>query len=66
MIDSTEASKKRQTPFILFNGEEIPDTNFIIDYLGKYFNKDPYAGTSDVDRAVGRAFTKMLEDSTIW
>lgn len=59
-------SKKGQSPFILFNGEEIPDTNFTIEYLCKYFKKEAYPGVSEVDKAVARAFLKMMEENTTW
>ena len=59
-------SKKGQSPFILFNGEEIPDSNFIIEHLCKYFNKDPYPGLTEVDKAIARAFLKMIEENTTW
>ena len=66
VVDSCELSKKKQTPFVLFNGEEIPDTNFIIEFLCKYFCKEAYPGVSDVDKAIARAFIKMMEENTIW
>ena len=59
-------SKKGQSPFILFNGEEIPDSNFTIDFLCKYFNKEAYPGLSVEEKSVARAFLKMLEENTTW
>ena len=59
-------STKGQSPFILFDGKEIPDSNFIIEYLCDYFKKDPYPGLSDVDKATARAFLKMIEENTTW
>ena len=66
MIDYPGMSKKGQSPFILLNGEEIPDSNFIIEHLCKYFNKDPYPGLTEVDKAIARAFLKMIEENTTW
>lgn len=65
-IDSSDFSRKGQSPYILFNGEEIPDSNFTVEYLSKYFNKDPYPGLSAVERATARAFLKMVEEETSW
>ena len=59
-------SKKGQSPFIVFNGEQFPDSNMIVTYLSKYFGKDPFPDLSQVDRAIGRAFIKMLEENTAW
>ncbi|KAK3096269.1 hypothetical protein FSP39_025147 [Pinctada imbricata] len=66
LIDHMGFSSKGQSPFIMFNEEEIPDTNFIIEYLSKYFNKDPDEGLTSVDKGIARAFLKMVEDSTSW
>ena len=66
VIDYQGMSKKGQSPFILFNGEEIPDTNFTIDFLCKYFHKEPYPGLNVVEKSVARAFLKMMEENTAW
>lgn len=66
VVDSNAFSKKGQSPFILFNGEQIPDSNFIIEYLSKYFKKDPYPNLNACERATARAFTKMVEENTSW
>ena len=50
----------------MFNGEEMPDSNFIIEYLSEYFKKDPYAGLNNVEKSVARAFIKMVEENTAW
>ncbi|XP_053400803.1 failed axon connections-like [Mercenaria mercenaria] len=65
-IDCQGFSKKGQSPFILFNGEEIPDSNFIIEYLSKYFNKNPYPNLDASEKATARAFVKMVEENTSW
>ncbi|OWF45227.1 failed axon connections-like isoform X2 [Mizuhopecten yessoensis] len=66
VIDHSGFSRKRQNPFILFNEEEIPDTNFIIEMLSAYFNKEIYPDASSELRAVGRSFLKMVEENTAW
>ncbi|KAL4229663.1 hypothetical protein ACF0H5_010051 [Mactra antiquata] len=65
-IDSNDFSSKKQSPFILFNGEEYPDSNFIVELLCKHFNKEPYPGLNTVEKATARAFLKMTEEDTSW
>ncbi|WAQ98245.1 FAXC-like protein [Mya arenaria] len=65
-IDSEQFSSKKQSPFILFNGEEIPDSNFIVEFLCKKFKKDPYPGLGPIERATSRAFLKMTEENMTW
>ncbi|KAL3846480.1 hypothetical protein ACJMK2_017467 [Sinanodonta woodiana] len=66
VIDYNGMGSKGQSPFIFFNGKEIPDSNFIIEYLSEYFHVDPYPGLSITDKAVARAFLKMIEENTSW
>lgn len=66
VVDHVGFSRKVQSPFILFNEEEIPDTNIIIEYLSKYFDKELYPTVSPELKAVGRSFLKMTEENTAW
>ncbi|XP_021372155.1 failed axon connections-like isoform X2 [Mizuhopecten yessoensis] len=66
IIDHMGFSSKKQSPFIMFNEEEMPDSNFIIEYLSKYFKKDTYPGMNPEQKAVGRSFLKMVEENTTW
>ncbi|KAH3781477.1 failed axon connections-like isoform X2 [Dreissena polymorpha] len=65
-VDCDDFSSKQQSHFVLFNGEEIADHNHIIQHVSGVFCKDPYPGYGLTERAVGRAFMKMLEENTIW
>jgi len=55
---------KGQIPYIELNGEQIPDSNIIINVLKEKFNVDPDEGVSEGDLAVGHAATMMLEHHT--
>ena len=55
---------KGQIPYIELNGEQIPDSNIIINVLKEKFNVDPDKGVSEGDLAVGHAATMMLEHHT--
>lgn len=66
IVDHMGFSSKSQTPFIMFNEEEIPDSNFMIEYLSKYFKKDSYKGIAKEKQAVARSFLKMMEENTTW
>lgn len=59
-------SSKGKCPFITFNGAEIDDSQFCIDYLKDYFNKDLNKHLSEEERAIARAFVKMTEESLYW
>ncbi|XP_060554696.1 failed axon connections homolog [Ruditapes philippinarum] len=65
-IDCQAFSKKGQSPFIMFNKEEIPDSNFIIEFLSEYFSVDRFPGLNTTEKAVARAFIKMVEENTSW
>lgn len=59
-------SKKGQSPFIIFNEQEYPDSNFIIEYLSSYFSTSMENHLSDTDKAISRAFLKMIEEDMTW
>ena len=53
-------------PFITYNGEDIADSDFIIEYLSSKLNKDLSKNHSAKDLGVARAFSKMTEESLFW
>jgi len=64
VIETSKFSKTtRQIPYIRFDGEEIADSVFIIDYLNDKFNLDPLEGLAVEDRAITRAFHRMADES---
>jgi hypothetical protein len=54
----------RQIPYVELNGEEIGDSNIIIERLRKHFYVTIDADLSKRDMALTRAFTIMLENHT--
>lgn len=62
-----EFSSKGKIPWIEFNGTQVADSQFIIEFLSdKLDNKDLSGHLSDEQRAVERAFLKMTEESLFW
>jgi hypothetical protein len=53
-------------PFITYNGVDICDSDFIIEYLSKKLNIDLSNRFSSSDLGVARAFSKMTEESLFW
>ncbi|XP_070539584.1 failed axon connections homolog [Ptychodera flava] len=65
-VHGTKTSSKGKIPWIEFNGEVVNDTSFIIDFLNKKFNVDLNSHLSPTDRAIARAFQKMVEENLFW
>ena len=59
-------SKKGKMPWIEFNGREIADSNFCIQYLSKEFNVDTDCHLSLTERAIGHCVRTMLEENSYW
>ena len=59
-------SKKRKCPWITYNGKNIADSQFCIDYLNKEFGNDTMSKYSPRERAEGVAFRKLVEESLYW
>ena len=61
--------KSEQTdlvPYIRLNGEDIWDSQLIIERLTRHFGLDESEGLSVEQQAVSRAFQKMLDENTYW
>jgi len=63
-IHTMKFSKKGQIPYIELNGEQIPDSNVIIQRLKEKFQVDPDKDISETDLAMGHAATVMMENHT--
>ncbi|XP_066271303.1 failed axon connections homolog [Branchiostoma lanceolatum] len=57
---------KGKVPWIEYNGEAMGDSGLIIEFLNREKGVDLDQILSDTDKAVSRAFTKMLEENTFW
>ncbi|XP_069121990.1 failed axon connections homolog [Argopecten irradians] len=60
------AKKTQKIPFLEYNGEEIPDSEFILEFLSKEKNFDLNKGLTPEQIGIGRAFQKMAEENTYW
>jgi len=64
VVETSKFSKSTgQIPYIKYNGEEVADSVFIIDFLTEKFELDPLEGSSEEDRAITRAFHRMADES---
>ena len=59
-------SKKGKMPWIEFNGQEIADSNFCIQFLKKEFQVDIDSHLSATEKAIGHCIRTMLEENTYW
>ena len=62
----TVGGSKGKMPWIEFNGQEIPDSNFCIGFLNKEFSVDIDGYLSEEQKAVARCVLTMLEENTYW
>lgn len=59
-------SPKGKIPWITYNGKDVSDSQFCIEYLGELLNKNLNDNVrSSVERAAARAFFKLAEDSVL-
>jgi len=59
-------SPKGKTPWITYNGLDVSDSQFCIEYLNKTLNKNICSHLSDEDKAIARAYLSMIENSLYW
>ncbi|KAK7080727.1 hypothetical protein SK128_021676 [Halocaridina rubra] len=57
---------KGKTPWITLNGEDISDSQLVIETLAKKFDKNFSRDLSPEQQAVARAFTIMLDEHLAW
>ena len=57
---------KGKIPFITYNGEDVADSQFCIEFLSKTLDKSLSKGHSAKDLGSARAFFKMAEESLFW
>jgi glutathione S-transferase len=67
VFDTEEAmGPKGKSPWITINGQEIADSQLIIDFLCEKFDLDVGRGLSASDRAVARAWQVLLDERFFW
>ncbi|XP_050691501.1 failed axon connections homolog [Eriocheir sinensis] len=57
---------KGKSPWITLNGEDLADSQFIMDHLGTKFAKDLSAHLSGEEKAVAHAFRNTLESNFLF
>ena len=66
VVDTEEPQGQRgKCPWITINGVELSDSELIIDYLTKHFNKPIPEKLTPAEHAVGRAVQVMLDEHII-
>lgn len=65
-VHGSQKSKKGKYPWIEYNGQELSDTEFIIEFLNETFKIDLDEKFTAKERGAARAFQKMLEENTFW
>ena len=59
-------SKKGKKPWIEFNGQEIADSNFCVQFLKREFKVDIDSHLSASEKAIAHSVRTMLEENTYW
>ncbi|XP_041360539.1 failed axon connections homolog isoform X2 [Gigantopelta aegis] len=65
-VHSFKMSSKGKTPWIQYNDDDVADSAFCVDYLNDKFGVDLNANLNCQERAVARAFEKMVEEGTLF
>ncbi|XP_028515609.1 failed axon connections homolog [Exaiptasia diaphana] len=63
---SFKMSSKGKMPWLEYNGKEIADSNFCIEFLNKEFGVDVDDHLSDEQKGIARSVLVMLEENTYW
>ena len=61
-----QTSSKGKTPWITYNGDEIADSQFCMQYVADKFKVRCDDHLTAVEKAIGRAFQKMTEEDLYW
>lgn len=59
-------SAKGKVPWITYNGIDVSDSQFCIEFLIEKLDKDLSAHLSPYEKSIARAFLKLNEESTRW
>lgn len=61
-----DVSSKHQIPYITFNGLDVADSQFSIEFLSQKMNIDLNKHLTDEQKAIGRCVLKLVEESLRW
>jgi hypothetical protein len=59
-------SAKGKVPWITYNGVDVSDSQFAIEYLTKTLGKDLSDGLNQIEQSIARGFLKLIEESLRW
>lgn len=66
-LDFTEPfGPKGKSPWITFNGEEIGDSQLVMEHLGRQYKKDFSSKLTEEQKAVARAFYILMDEHLCW
>lgn len=57
---------KGKLPYLIVDGEKLPDSELIVEYLNEMTQGKVYAGLTPEQRAQGMALTRLAEDHLYW
>ncbi|KAH9494841.1 hypothetical protein Btru_017946 [Bulinus truncatus] len=63
---SSTFSRKHKTPWMMYNGENIPDSQFCIEYLNKKLGIDHNKHLSKEEKSIAKAFQVMVDEHLYW
>ncbi|XP_069119527.1 failed axon connections homolog [Argopecten irradians] len=61
-----KSKKTGKVPFLQYNGEEVSDSEFILEFLSKEKGFNLHKNLTEEQIGIGRAFQKMAEENTYW
>lgn len=62
----TNKSSKGKMTWIEYNGQEVADSEFCIQFINKTFNIDLDKNFSDEEIGAGRAIQRMVDEHLYW
>lgn len=63
---SSKKSSKGKMPWIEYNGQEVADSSFCIEFLSKEFEVDVDGHLTKEEKGLATAIRVMLEENTYW
>lgn len=57
---------KGKSPWVTLNGEDLADSQLVIEWLGPKFGKNMSSHLAPQEKAVAHAFRVMLEEYFLW
>ncbi len=63
---SGRVSYKHKIPWMIYKGQVISDSQLCIDFINKDRGIDLNAHLSSEEKAIARAFQKMVEENLYW